>query len=168
MKDVVVHFYEHDRKFLCIFEDMERWTKALSYAGAVIGPDLTVHEGMPLRAQIEALRMNLALSSYLGRRGIPIIPNARSGDEILSEEYLSALPEGCPLAIGVTSLARSKMDRMLWIYWAHVLKEAKRTPLLLVIGESGRILEKALPSQKFLFFPPTGRPRKGGEGGNVR
>ena len=168
MKDVAVHFYGHDREYLCVFEDVDRWSRALSHAGAVIGPDLTVHEGMPLRAQIEALRMNLALSTYLGRKGVPLIPNARCGDEILSEEYLSALPEGCPLSIGVTGFARSKMDKMAWIYWAHVLRKAKRPPLLLVVGESGRFLEKALPSQKFLFFPSAGCPGKGGERGSDR
>lgn len=168
MKDVVVHFYEHDREFLCIFEDMERWSRALSHAGAVIGPDLTIYEGMPLRAQIKALRVNLALSSFLGRQGIPLIPNARCGDEILFEEYLSALPEGCPLAIGVTGFAWSKLDKMAWIYWVHLLREAKRPPLILVVSESGRFLEEAFPSQKFLLFPSTGCPREGGERGNVR
>lgn len=123
---------------------------------------------MPLRAQIKALRVNLALSSFLGRQGIPLIPNARCGDEILFEEYLSALPEGCPLAIGVTGFAWSKLNKMAWIYWVHLLREAKRPPLILVVSESGRFLEEAFPSQKFLLFPSTGCQREGGERGSVR
>ena len=46
MKDVVVHFYEHDREFLCIFEDMERWSRALSHAGVSANDAIFVKAGL--------------------------------------------------------------------------------------------------------------------------
>ena len=79
--------------------------------GGVITPDFSLYREMPLAMQIWNTYRNRAISFWLQREGIPIVPNVRWGDERTYAVAFEGLPQGGTVAVSTNGLLRKQVDR---------------------------------------------------------
>ena len=79
--------------------------------GGVITPDFSLYREMPLAMQIWNTYRNRAISFWLQREGIPIVPNVRWGDERTYAFAFEGLPQGGTVAVSTNGLLRKQVDR---------------------------------------------------------
>lgn len=66
---------------------------------------------MPLAMQIWNTSRNRAISFWLQREGVPIVPNVRWGDERTYAFAFEGLPQGGTVAVSANGALRKKVDR---------------------------------------------------------
>mgnify|MGYP003325046215 CR=1 FL=1 len=65
----------------------------------IVGPDLSPYDNMPITVQKYNIFRNLAVTFFLAKNGIKIIPNVRLGND-LTLSSLDAYPKHTTIAIG--------------------------------------------------------------------
>ncbi len=106
-----VHFYTHDRHFERVWNTPKRYLPMFQRFADVITPDFSLYREMPLAMQIWNTYRNRAISFWLQREGIPIVPNVRWGDERTYDFAFEGLPHGGTVAISTNGSLRKIFDR---------------------------------------------------------
>lgn len=108
-------FYCNDVGFVPVLNNPEKYVKELKKYESVIGPDASPYDNMPLVVQNSQIYVNLAITYYLAKNGVKIIPNIRlgNGHTIAS---LKAYPTGTLIAIGTHGFTRNPANR-------HIFRE---------------------------------------------
>lgn len=79
--DCWVHFYEHDVAFECLWNNPRKYLPILKKYKGIISPDYSLYYDMPMCMQVWNTYRGRALSHWLHKNGVEIIPNVRWGDE---------------------------------------------------------------------------------------
>lgn len=106
-----VHFYTHDRNFERVWNTPKRYLPMFRRFAGIITPDFSLYREMPLAMQIWNTYRNRALSFWMQREGIPIVPNVRWGDERTYAFAFEGLPQGGTVAVSTVGSLRKKVDR---------------------------------------------------------
>lgn len=106
-----LHFYTDDWRFTGIWNYPIRYLKTLQRYGAVVTPDFSVYMDMPLALQVDSVYRSHAVGFWLGKCGIPVIPNIRWGDERSYEFCFDGIPTHSMVAIGTNGCLRNPLDR---------------------------------------------------------
>jgi len=76
-----VHFFEHDYKFLRLLRNPRKYLKRLKKFAGVVSPDVSVFYDTPKVVQRHNVFLSRAISFFLLKNGIKVIPLARWGKE---------------------------------------------------------------------------------------
>lgn len=76
-----VHFFEYDYKFWRLLQNPQKYIGRLKKFKGVISPDVSVYCDTPLVVQCYNVFLSRAISFYLQRNGLKLIPLARWGNE---------------------------------------------------------------------------------------
>ena len=79
-KNIWVHFYVHDYRFLPVLKTPEKYIPIFKKYEGVIGMDNSIYRDLPLCEQLHSVYLNRVFDYYLFSRGIPVIPNVSWGD----------------------------------------------------------------------------------------
>jgi len=110
-RDKWVHFYTHDRHFERVWNTPKRYLPMFQRFSGVITPDFSLYREMPLAMQIWNTYRNRAISFWLQREGIPIVPNVRWSDERTYAFAFEGLPQGGTVAVSTNGSLRNTIDR---------------------------------------------------------
>jgi hypothetical protein len=89
---------------------------------------------MPLIKQKAQLNDNLSLSFYYANNGVALYPNCRGGSDCINDEYLSAFPKHCYIALGVYGFVKLKEQKHEWRIWISKLIEKLEPIGFIVVG----------------------------------
>ncbi len=109
--DCWVMFYEHDVKYERLWNNPKRYLNKLKKFKGVISPDFSLYRNMPLVMQQWNTYRNRALSFWLQKNGIEVIPNIRFNDERTYEFCFDAVEKNKTVAIGTYGCIKTKTDR---------------------------------------------------------
>jgi hypothetical protein len=73
--DCIVHFYIHDKLFMRIFRNPEKYIPFLCQCEGVIGPDMSQYTDMPEEMRYRHAYCNALYSSILQKEGANLYPN---------------------------------------------------------------------------------------------
>lgn len=132
--DQWVHFYLHDDKFMRLWRNPKRYLPILKRFRGVISPDFSVYWDMPLYQQIENTAHNRALGYWLEKNGIPVIPNARWGNEESYEFCFDGIPKNTTVAVGTHGCLQNLMTRAYFTEGLSVMIDRLEPTAIVVYG----------------------------------
>ena len=122
-KDLWIHFYVHDYRFLPVLKSPERYLPALRKYAGVIGLDNSVYRDLPLAEQIHSIYLNRLFDFHLQRNGIPVIPNISWGDYRSFDFCFDGIEPHTTVAVSSYGCVRRKVDREFFLDgFARMLK----------------------------------------------
>lgn len=110
--DCWVVFYEHDAKFERFWNKPKAYLEKLKKFRGIISPDFSLYRNMPLSLQIYNTYRGRALSVWLQKNGIEIIPNIRFGDERTYDFCFDGIEKNKTIAIGTHGCIKLKEDKI--------------------------------------------------------
>lgn len=108
---VHVHFFEHDCKFQCIWNNPGRYLPLLRRCSGVIGPDFSMYRNMPAAMQQWNCFRGRAVAYWLQQSGVDVVPNVRFSDDRSWAYCFDGLPARSILAVGSHGCLRLREDR---------------------------------------------------------
>lgn len=125
-KELWVHFYVHDYRFLPVLKMPDKYLPALRKYAGVIGLDNSVYRDLPLAEQIHSIYLNRLFDYYLQRNGIPVIPNISWGDHRSFEFCFDGIKPHTTVAVSSYGCVRRKVDRQYFLDgFARLLKQLR-------------------------------------------
>lgn len=110
-KDLWVHFYVHDYRFLPVLRTPGKYLPALRKYAGVIGLDNSVYRDLPLAEQIHGIYLNRLFDYHLQRNGIPVIPNISWGDHRSFDFCFDGIKPHTTVAVSSYGCVKRKVDR---------------------------------------------------------
>ncbi|WP_293824461.1 DUF4417 domain-containing protein [uncultured Parolsenella sp.] len=129
-----LHFYEHDRKFLCIWRNPRRYLPLFRRCRAVIGPDFSLYRNMPEVMQQWNCFKSRAISRWLQSEGIEVIPNVRISDERSLDWVFDGLPKNSVMAMSTVGCCKYEDDRGYFKMGVDALVDALHPSALVING----------------------------------
>lgn len=145
-----LHFYEHDVKFRCVWRNPSRYLPLFHRCGAVIGPDFSMYRNMPEVMQQWSCFKSRAISYWLQREGIEVIPNVRISDERCLDWVFDGFPRGSVIAMSTVGCCKHRDDRGYMKLAVDATVDALRPSAIVVNG--------ATSDEIFLSVHETGVP----------
>ena len=108
--DCTVHFFEDDFRIEPFWSNPRKYLPKLSKFDSVIGPDYSVCYDFPIPLKEWNAYRNQALSYWLQRSGVRVIPNVRC-DPDKPDAYLAGIPKHSTIAIGARACIKRRRDR---------------------------------------------------------
>jgi len=126
-------FYCQDYRLVPILSNPRAYVEKLKPFGVVLGMDLSPWDNMPLVEQEHNIFINLAVTYYFGKQGLPIIPNVRLG---IRGTYrsLEAYPKGTLIAIGTNGFTKALSNRDVFAGQVGLVVETLRPSGIIVYG----------------------------------
>ena len=112
--DCTVHFFEDDIRIEPFWNNPRKYLPKLSKFDSVIGPDYSVCYDFPVPLKEWNAYRNQALSYWLQRNGLLVIPNVRC-DPGKPDTYLAGIPKHSSIAIGARACIKRRRDRDLFV-----------------------------------------------------
>lgn len=109
--DAWVVFYEHDYRFIQVWNNALKYVPLLKKFKGVISPDFSIYRNMPLSMQIWNTYKGKALAHFWQENGIDVIANVRFGDERTYYFCFSGVPKNSVVAVGTHGCIKKKVDR---------------------------------------------------------
>lgn len=134
-----IHFYEHDCKIECIWNNPRKYLPIIKRFKGIISPDFSVYYDMPLAMQKWNIYRGRALSNWFGQNGVEVIPNLRWGDSRTYEITCCGIEKDKTIAVGTHGCIKSNSDKINFIDGLDYTIQ-KLTPKNIVVY--GRIPEK--------------------------
>ena len=106
-----VHFYIHDRKFECFWKNPHQYLKSLQKFEGVITPDFSVYTNMPKPMKIWNIYRNRALSVWLQKNNVNIIPNISWSTPDSYDYCFDGISIGSTIAVSTNGCIKDKIDR---------------------------------------------------------
>jgi len=112
IKDInsFVHFYERDKNILPFARNPRNYFPRVSQFMGAIGCDISMYHNMSISLQIYNTFRNRALSFWLQKHGISVIPNIRYGDERSYSFCFEGIPKNSVISIGTYGCIKKKDD----------------------------------------------------------
>ena len=130
--DKGVHFYIHDYKFECLWNNPTKYFERLSRYDCVIAPDFSTYTDMSLSHVIWNVYRNRLLVQMMQDYGLTVIPNIMWGNEDTFEFVFDGLPQHSILAVETNGNNRAKEDQELFAKaMDEAIKRLEPTGLLL-------------------------------------
>ena len=109
--DQWLHFYIHDERFECIWNNLKQYLNLLKRFAGVITPDFSLYRDLPIAMQIWNTYRNRAVAYWLQSNGVDIIPNIRWGDERSYSFAFEGIEQGGTVAVSTNGCIKNKIDR---------------------------------------------------------
>ena len=106
-----LHFYIHDERFECVWNNPKQYLNLLKRFAGVITPDFSLYRDLPLAMQIWNTYRNRAIAYWLQSNGVDIIPNIRWGDERSYAFAFEGIAQGGTVAVSTNGCIKDKIDR---------------------------------------------------------
>jgi len=130
-----IHFYEDDYKFECIWRTPNRYLPLLQAYGGAIAPDFSVYREMPLPQQVYNIYKSRAVSYWLTRNGVSVIPNVRWGDQ-RTYFCFDGLQKNSVLAVGTYGCVKHLDDRRCFTDGFMVMFDRLQPKAIVVYGST--------------------------------
>ncbi len=114
IKEWYVCPYCCDEDLLKIYRNPWKYVNTLRRAKAVLGFDLSPHSDMPYLKQKNQMYDNLAITYYMGKRHVKIIPNVRYGCRHVADDYLKAFPHHRLISIGTYGCVKTVQEKRIY------------------------------------------------------
>ena len=167
LSDVYVCTYARDCTFERIRKNPKKYLAFFKRCAGIIGFDFSIHTDMPIVKQKSQMNDNLSLTYYYGKEKNKVIPNVRYGVDELSDEFLSAIPKNCLIAIGTHGFIKETYKKAEWYCFLEKIINALKPTGIVVYGNlSGHIFDEFENECKFYYYEPwiySNRKRKGGD-----
>ena len=142
-------FYCNDPGFIPVLNNPNRYLEELKKYESVIGPDASPYDNMPPVVQNSQIYVNLAITYYLAKNGIKIIPNVRLGNEHTFPS-LKAYPSNSLIAIGTHGFTQNVQNRHIFREQIEIIVK-KLTPSGIVVY--GPVSEYLFPPELIKNIP---------------
>ncbi len=110
-KNLWVHFYVHDYRFLPVLRAPEKYISILRNYEGMIGMDNSIYRDLPLGEQIHSVYLNRVFDYYLFSKGLPVIPNISWGDYRSFSFCFDGIQKGTTVAVSSYGCVRQKVDQ---------------------------------------------------------
>lgn len=134
-KDIAIDFYMHDKTFRQVISHADRYVNDLKQFRAVITPDCSLYQDMPLCLQITNTYLNRAVGFFFQKQGIAVIPNVRWGDERSYEFCFLGVPKNGMVAISTHGCIRSNENKEYFRKGLKAMIAEIRPQIVLVHGD---------------------------------
>ena len=111
----LLHFYVHDKRFLPVVGNPERYRSRLDRFSRVVGLDCSVYRDLPLAEQIHSLYLNRAMDWCLHTMGKIVVPNASWGDWRTFDFCFDGIEAGNTVAVSSHGACRDKKERFYFL-----------------------------------------------------
>lgn len=118
-KNLWVHFYVHDYRFLPVLRTPEKYIPFLQNYEGVIGMDNSIYRDLPLGEQIHSIYLNRVFDYYLFINGIPVIPNVSWSDYRSFAFCFDGIAEGTTVAVSSYGCVKHKVDQKYFLDGFH-------------------------------------------------
>lgn len=134
--DQWVLFYEHDKNFERLWNNPRLYLNRLKNFRGIISPDFSLYRNMPLCMQLWNTYRGRALSSWLQRNGIEVIPNVRWGDERTYNFCFDGIERNKTIAIGTHGCIRGFSNREHFINGMNEMMKRLLPKNIIVYGDT--------------------------------
>ena len=110
-KNLWVHFYVHDYRFLPVLKAPWKYVPILQNYEGMIGMDNSIYRDLPLGEQIHSVYLNRVFDYYLSRNGFHVIPNVSWGDYRSFAFCFDGIAEGTTVAVSSYGCIKHGVDR---------------------------------------------------------
>ncbi len=112
--ECIVHFYEDDRRFIRLFHNPSKYLGFLKKCAAVIGPDLSQFAYMDETSRYFHAWHNRAMSAWLQRMGVNMIPNVTWSRRDSFEYSYDGMPKQSIIAVNCTGICSHDVSKYMW------------------------------------------------------
>ena len=133
-KDVALHFYMHDISFTDFLEHPENYLKEIKEFGGIVSPDPSLYTNMPLAVQLYHSFLNRAITFFLQKNKVNVIPNVRWGHRASFEFCFDGLVTRATYAISGYGCVKTKENKELFKEGLSHMLEKLEPKLILVYG----------------------------------
>ena len=117
------HFYIADEKIERYWNCLPKYENQLAQFKALIAPNLSCTEQMPLEAKRWNVFRNKLMAAWLQSRGISVIPDVMWWENADMEWCLDGIPKHSVIAINSTGLRRNVRSKQIWLEgYKHIVK----------------------------------------------
>lgn len=109
--DKWVVFYEHDDRFVRLWNKPRKYINVLKKYKGVVTPDFSLYRNMPLVMQKWATYQGRAIGVWLQKEGVEVIPNVRFADERSYDFCFDGVEKNSTVAIGTYGCIKRLTDR---------------------------------------------------------
>lgn len=165
LSEVYVCTYSCDQTFERIRKDPKRYLKFFKRCAGIIGFDYSVHHDMPKIKQKSQMNDNLSLDYFYGSNGVKLIVNLRCGLAELEDEFFSAIPKRCLVAIGTHGFTKSISQQAEWLIFIEKIIDKLEPSGIIVYGPmEDNVFDQFIGKCDFFHYEPYQRKRNiGGE-----
>ncbi|MCF0113690.1 MAG: DUF4417 domain-containing protein [Bacilli bacterium] len=156
LSESYVCFYSPDASFERIRKNPRRYVNIFAKRCAgIIGFDFSIHCDMPLVKQKAQMNDNLSLTFYYAKNGATIIPNIRFGIDSLADEFLSAIPKNCLVAVGCHGFIKTKVEKAEWFWFLDKIINTLEPTGIVVYGTlNGSLFDSFKSKVPFYCYQP--------------
>ena len=152
-KDVALHFYMHDKDFSDFLQHPEKYLKEVKEYGGIVSPDPSLYTNMALAMQLYHSFINRAVTFFLQKNKVNVIPNVRWGSVPSFEFCFDGLVTKGTYAISGYGCIQKKEDKELFKKGLMLMLEKLEPKLVLVYGPMPKsVFEEAKQKCEFLHF----------------
>ena len=131
-KDVALHFYQHDVSFAEFLQHPENFLSEIKEFGGIVSPDPSLYTNMPLAVQLYNSFLNRAITFFLQKNKVNVIPNVRWGSLASFQFCFDGLVTRGTYAISGHGCIQKKCEKELFKKGLQTMLE-KLTPHLVVV-----------------------------------
>ena len=132
-------FYCNDVGFTPILGNPKNYLEKLRKYGMVIGVDASPFDNMTLVVQKSQIYLNLAITYYLGKNGIKIIPNVRLGSDATISS-LDAYPKNTLISVGTNGFTWRTENREVFKKQIDIIVKKLSPSGILVYGPASNYI----------------------------
>ena len=114
-KDIAIHFFIHDYKFIAVLNNPYKYLEELRKYRWVIAPDFSVQPQMPLEDKRYNIFNIKRITAWWQYNGINVIPNVVWCSGIDYEYCFDGLPTHSIIAINSTGVGHDERSKQIWI-----------------------------------------------------
>ncbi|MBR1808024.1 MAG: DUF4417 domain-containing protein [Paludibacteraceae bacterium] len=128
------HFYIEDAKIERYWNNLPKYERQLSQFKALIAPNLSCTEQMPLEAKRWNVFRNKLMAAWLQSRGISVIPDVMWWKNADMDWCLDGIPRHSVIAINSTGLRRNENSKQIWLEGYKQAVEILKPTMILRYG----------------------------------
>lgn len=98
-KNKLVHFFLHDYRFECVYDNAEVLAEKLKQYECLLTPDFSLYVDMPLALQINSVFKNRWCGAFWQSKGIKVIPTVSWSDERSFNFCFDGIEKGSTVAV---------------------------------------------------------------------
>ena len=132
-EDYAVHFFLHDQKFECVWNQYHRYTKVLSRYKLLFSPDFSAYMDMPSDLINYNVWRSRLLGSWWQMNGIDVIPTVTWAGVKSYDKCFSGIEPGGNIAIGPCPL-RDKKASNRWHAGFYEMYERLQPTCIIIYG----------------------------------
>ena len=152
-KDVALHFYQHDVSFASFLQHPENFLSEIKEFGGIVSPDPSLYTNMPLAVQLYNSFLNRAITFFLQKNKVNVIPNVRWGSRESFEFCFDGLVTRATYAISGHGCIQKKCEKELFKKGLETMLEKLTPRLVLVYGPMPKsVFEDFEKEWNFLHF----------------